>query len=127
MSMGPRYAEHASELLAQATPEAAPPRAEDRALAILTIERAMRAKARRRVASRAAMLAAIAAAVALYFVAGRPMRPVAAEPPPIAAMAEVVNGEAIAVHGNVEHPLSSSVLVVAGRADVRGPPSAPRD
>jgi hypothetical protein len=126
MSMGPRYAEHASELLARATPEATPPRAEDRALAILAIERAMRAKARRRMMSRVAIFAAVAASVALYFVANRPVKPIAVAPPALAAVAEVVSGEAVAVRGSVEQPLSSSVPVTAGDRIIARPASHAR-
>jgi len=114
MSMEPRYAELASELLARAIPEPPSPLAEDRMLAIRAVERAMRQKARRRLAVRVAGLAAVAASVAFYFVSQKPTKPIAVAPAPPAAVAEIVRGSAVTIRGGDELPLSATVPVTPG-------------
>jgi ferric-dicitrate binding protein FerR (iron transport regulator) len=126
MSMEPRYAEVASELLARAIPEPPSPGAEDRLAAIRAVERAMRRKARRRLLSRGAGLVAAAASVAVYFAAQRPSRPIAVEPTPPAAVAEVVRGSAVTIRGGDEQPISASVPVTAGDRIVARPASNAR-
>jgi hypothetical protein len=74
----------------------------------------MRQKARRRLALRTAGLVAAAASVALYFVAQKPARPIAVEPTPLAAVAEVVRGSAVTIRGGDERPLSVTVPVTPG-------------
>ncbi len=129
MSMGPRYAEHASQLLAGATPELSPPREEDRLLAIRAVERAMGQKAKRRMAVRAASIGAVfavAASIALYVVTKKAPKPFALEPTPSLAVADVVEGSAVTIRGRDELPLSSSVAVSAGDRIVARPRSNAR-
>jgi FecR protein len=126
MSTEPRYAELASQLLARAVPEPPSPRAEDRLVAIRAVERAMRQKARRRLLLRGAGVVAVAASVAVYFAAQRPLRPIAVEPAPPAAVAEVVRGSAVTIRGGDEQPLSASVAVSAGDRIVARPASDAR-
>src|SRR5262249_1325777 len=64
--------------------------------------------------------------VALYFVASRPMKPLAVAPPALAAVAEVVSGEAVAVRGSVEQPISASIPVTAGDRGIARPASPAR-
>jgi hypothetical protein len=94
-------------------------------LAIRAVERAMRRKARRRLALRGAGLVAAAASIALYFVAQKPNGPVAVAPP-LAAVAEVVRGSAITIHGGDEQPLSVTVPVAPGDRVVARPSSNAR-
>jgi hypothetical protein len=114
MSMEPRYAELASDLLARAAPEPPAPRAEDRMAAIRAVERAMRRKARRRLVLRASALVAAAASVAIYFAVPRPAKPVASAPAPLAAVAEAVLGTAVTIRAGDERALSSTVAVAPG-------------
>ena len=115
MSMGPRYSDLASELLARSAPEPTAPREEDRLLAIRAVKRAMRHKARRRLALRAGSAAAIVAAAASFalWIAMKPAAPFVIEAP-IAATLEVVSGSAVAVRGGREMPLATNAPLAAG-------------